>query len=83
MTDVARIMAVPLHEWVVRAVYRMTADDADTFAAGGLPRLSGVRGLTVRYEGPNCLHCDMPYEPKYQGADCSAAERREVATVKF
>ena len=81
MTDEARITAVPLHDWVVRAVYRMSADGADAFADGGTVELGSVK--PVRFEGPNCLHCGVLYEAKYQGADCSAAARQEVATVKF
>ena len=81
MTDVAKITAVPLHEWAIRAVHRVSADDADTFASGGRVTVGGTR--PVRFEGPTCLHCGVEYEPKYQGADCSAAARQEVATVKF
>lgn len=81
MTDIAKITAVPLHQWVVRGVYRMSADDADTFASGGPVTVGGAR--PVRFEGPTCLHCGVEYEPKYQGADCSAAPHQEVATVKF
>ena len=81
MSDEARITAVPLHEWVIRSVHRMSADAADTFASGGSMTLTG--GRPVRFEGPTCLQCGVEYEPKYQGADCSAAPRQEVATVKF
>ena len=80
MTDLARITAVPLHRWVVRAVIGVTADEADGIAHGRdgvLPRTSEF----VRYEGPNCLACGVDYEPG--GSDECAARERVVASVEF
>ena len=35
MTDIAKITAVPLHDWVLRVVIRVTADEAERVAHGG------------------------------------------------
>ena len=79
MTDVAKITAVPLHDWTIHAVYRVSVDEAATLA-GGSP-LGRALDEIVRYEGPNCLVCGVDYEPG--GSDeCTARERVET-TVEF
>ena len=50
MTDVAKITAVPLHDWVLRVVIRVTVDEAERVSHGG--DLHGERSF-VRHEGPN------------------------------
>ena len=78
MTDIAKITAVPLHDWVLRVVIRVTADEAERVAHGG--DLHGERSF-VRHEGPDCLNCGVAYEPG--GSDECAARERVVATVEF
>lgn len=78
MTDLARITAVPLHDWVLRVVIRVTADEAERVAHGG--DLHGERSF-VRHEGPNCLACGVDYDPG--GSDECLAEERTVTTVRF
>ena len=78
MTDVAKITAVPLHDWVLRVVIRVTADEAEQVAHGG--DLHGERSF-VRHEGPNCLTCGVLYEPGI--ADECLARERVVSTVTF
>ena len=78
MTDIAKITAVPLHEWVLRVVIRVTADEAERVAQGG--DLHGERSF-VRHEGPNCLTCGVQYGTGIAD-ECSARER-VASTVTF
>ena len=79
MTE-AKITKVPLHRWVVRAVFSVTADEAEAIARGSHASRP-IADTFVRYEGPTCLACGAAYEPG--GPDECSAENRIVTTVQF
>ena len=48
MTDEAKITAIPMHDWVIRAMHGVSADEAATIAEGGA--VKRVLGHPVRFE---------------------------------